>query len=232
MDLGPSTNTEKPSYIRGFSNETAEHKNREALYVHNPDGTRGRFVMWTDKATDNAAEAEMRGMAALMSDSAAGLDQIGPELTKFLPTIVARGPAFISDGANLLLGASWSPFQNTQAQEAVTEGLNFISTAVRILSGKQMTEQETRRYYKSFLPMFGDSPENQAAKSRKRNLLVRAIARQEANGEQTSFTSPTALINEIESNFLPEFRGETLEEFTDVSAAAGSALDLLRRGAN
>jgi hypothetical protein len=87
-----------------------------------------------------------------------------------------------------LIGAVANFFLSDEGQTAGAVALQFLNPTVRYLSGAQMTEQESLRYYRALMPRFG---ERQAAIEQKRR------ARQD-------------LIDAMDSGRLPSTRDEAL----------------------
>jgi hypothetical protein len=174
-----------------------------------PDGRPAEFLAFVDsgKAAGVSAE-EQESKAQLIRDTAERLDLIDEETRGILPTLVARGPAFIKEGANILLSANWSPFKNQAAQDATIEALNFINVVINYLSGKQMTEQETRRYWTALIAGPGDSDESVATKSRARAVMVEAInsGRWEAQKDEDGnwiYQNPDVTLQQILAEVTP-----------------------------
>lgn len=161
-----------PKTIKHFDDELQ----RDIISLVQPDGRPGEMIAFVDSGrAGGVSAAEQESKAQLIRDTAERLDLIDEETRGILPTLVARGPAFIKEGANILLSANWSPFQNQAAQDATIEALNFINVVINYLSGKQMTEQETRRYWTALIAGPGDSDASVATKSRARAVMVEAI---------------------------------------------------------
>jgi hypothetical protein len=204
-DLGEAEGKIPPT-LRFFDDE----KGREVIHNRNPDGTAGMFLGFADEGMPSAAESLASGLSGNISDAAAGLDGIDQELTRLLPNLAARGGPILGGASNWLLGADKSPFRNPAAQKAVTDGLVFISFAVRHLSGAQMTEQETRRYHRALLPVFGDGEATIELKRRKRAIMTNAMG----NGRW-------AAVQDAEGNWIYPDVNQTLAQIELEAAQIG-----------
>lgn len=128
------------------------------------------------------------------------LNELDQELTGILPSVAARGGAITGGIANILTGE--------RGQAAGTAALNFVNPAVRYLSGAQMNEQESRRYYRALIPQPGDKPPTVQLKELMRDELIRAMQSGQWQGQvgpngEPDFANIDAFISRFQAGTLP-----------------------------
>ncbi len=114
-----------------------------------------------NKGLANVARRAHGRLAANNGDLARRLAGVGVNLARF------KG----------IVGAAANFFQSDEGQVAGQVALQFLNPTVRFLSGAQMTEQETARYYRALMPRFGDREAAVQQKLQAQRELVDAMDR-------------------------------------------------------